>query len=639
MKLLKKNKGVRRLLMPIADMLSFAAVSIAVRMLMPADGFISAADYFWGAATLGVCIFTVQAVFRTYDSLWRHAEAREYLALLGGTLCGCASYLGINAIILKQPDLGSFHMPIVSLGSFLVNSGTRIFLKVLKAGKDRSIVSKSFKHIAVIGAGNAGELLYEEIRRNKRSPHRVWCFIDDDAEIIGKRLHGAKICGPISDIAEILKDSPVSEVILAIPSLDEARKREIIELCSELPYRLKLLPESVLNDNAESVNISASVRDIKPEDLLGRSSVSLDSEEIKTFLKNKVVLITGGGGSIGSELCRQVANYGPRKLIIFDMFENSAYILQKELEHIHGAGLDFQVEIGSIRDERRLRRVLEIYRPEIVFHAAAYKHVPLMEHSPGEAVKNNIFPTFNLLKLAPVFGCEKFVMISTDKAVNPTNVMGATKRYCEMMMQAVSENLDCRTEFVAVRFGNVLGSNGSVVPLFMNQIASGGPVTITDKRIIRYFMTISEAVSLVLRAGAMAKKSEIYVLNMGKPVKILTLAENLIRLAGYVPYKDIEIVETGLRPGEKLYEELLIKEDESCATKSKKIFTEKQRSRVSLSDIERGIRLLSEAVKTEDGDIVVAALKDLVPTFRTPEEANSCEKAITELQGAVSQSA
>ncbi len=639
MKLLKKNKSVRRLMLPTADIISFMAVSVAVRMLLPGDTGVSDAVFLGGTATLGVCIFVFQVAFRTYDSLWRYAKAQEYMTLFLGTLCGYAAYLGINAFVLRQHYVSAFYMLVVSLCSFIVYLGIRLLLRFLRNGKACSKGSENIKYIAVIGAGNAGELLYNEIRRNKKSPHKLWCFIDDDAEIIGKRLHGARICGPINDMSAILKDSPVSEVILAIPSLDDKRRREIIELCSALPYRLKLLPESVLNDDKESGNISASVRDVKPDDLLGRSSVSLNSNEIKAFLKNKVVLVTGGGGSIGSELCRQVAGYGPKKLIIFDMFENSAYILQKDLEHIYGVGLDFQVEIGSIRDERRLRSVLERYRPEIVFHAAAYKHVPLMEHSPGEAVKNNIFPTFNLLKLAPLYGCEKFVMISTDKAVNPTNVMGATKRYCEMMMQAVSESTDCGTEFVAVRFGNVLGSNGSVVPLFMNQIAKGGPVTITDKRIIRYFMTISEAVSLVLRAGAMAKKSEIYVLNMGKPVKILTLAENLIRLAGFVPYKDIEIVETGLRPGEKLYEELLIKEEESCATKSQKIFTEKQRSRASLSDIERGIKLLSEAVKTEDGDIVVAALKDLVPTFRTPEEVNSCVKAITELQGAVSQSA
>ena len=432
-----------------------------------------------------------------------------------------------------------------------------------------------------------------------------------------------KIRGPINSIADILRSSPVSDIVLAIPSLNDERKQEILDLCSKLPYYIKILPDTVLSSKEIISNYSSFLRDLRPEDLLGRTSIEFDHDDIEPNLSDKVVIVTGGGGSIGSELCRQIATYKPLKLIIFDAIENSAYLLKKELDFLYKGALDVQVEIGTVRDEGRLNELFNKYRPEIVYHAAAHKHVPLMEKNPGEAVKNNILATYNLLHVSASYGCKKFVMISTDKAVNPTNVMGATKRYCEIMIQAMADLPECNTEFVAVRFGNVLGSNGSVVPLFMSQIEHGGPITITDKRIIRYFMTISEAASLVLKAGSIARKSEIFILDMGKPVKIVTLAENLIRLAGLKPYKDIQIIETGLRPGEKLYEELLIIEDTITATSNEKIFIEKQKNRAKYSDIEKGILKLNNALDTENNEIIVATLKRLVPTFKTPEEVNS----------------
>lgn len=635
------SKNFRSILVLACDLAFFAASAFIILLMMPGEAFAPGFAPIFSAAKLGLCMLIFQFVFRTYESLWRYAEAQEYLMLCLGAFCGYVAFLFLSFVSSWGGRFAPLHMFTISLCSLTAQLSLRFSYRVLRKRKRKAENSCEKKvSVAIIGAGNAGAMLCEEIRRNPASPYKPWCFIDDDAAIIGRKLHGVKILGPIESIKTSLNNAPISEIILAIPSLGDKRRREIIELCSSLPYRLKILPESLLSaSSSEEECFSSALRDIKPEDLLGRLSVNFDSPEILEFIEGKVVLITGGGGSIGSELCRQAAKLGPEKLILLDVSENGAYVLKKELEDIYGDSLCLEIEIASVRDEKRMEVLFERYMPDIIFHAAAHKHVPLMEHSPGEAVKNNILATYFLLKLAARFGCEKFVMISTDKAVNPTNVMGATKRYCEMMMQAISELPDCSTEFVAVRFGNVLGSSGSVVPLFLGQIERGGPVTITDKRIIRYFMTISEAVSLVLRAGAMADRSEIYVLNMGRPVKILTLAENLIKLAGFVPYKDIEIVETGLRPGEKLYEELLIKDDSVTATSSQKIFKEKQKSRQSLSDIERGIKLLKEAVNSEDDGVIISALHSLVPSYRPAEEVNSRVKPIAEAQSVVSQSA
>jgi FlaA1/EpsC-like NDP-sugar epimerase len=483
--------------------------------------------------------------------------------------------------------------------------------------------------IAIIGAGEAGSRLLDELCSNEENNYRVWCFIDDNTDLIGQRHNGVKVKGPINSISDILKGSPVSELILAIPSNSNVRTREILDLCSKLPYNIKLLPSTVIHENN---NIAYSIRAIKLEDLLGRSCVCFENEELHPFLTDKVILVTGGGGSIGSELCRQIASFRPKKLILLDIIENNVYLLKNEIDFRYNGSIDVVIEIASICDERRIEGIFSKYRPDIVYHAAAHKHVPLMEQNPGEAVKNNIFATYNLIKLSTIYCCSKFVMLSTDKAVNPTNVMGASKRYCEMMIQAMADVPENKTDFVAVRFGNVLGSEGSVVPLFMNQIERGGPITITDKRIIRYFMTVSEAVALVLKAGAMAKKSEIFVLDMGDPVKIITLAENMVRLAGLKPYKDIQIIETGLRPGEKLYEELLVIEDTNTATSEHKIFIEKQNSRIRLTDIEKGVTLLHIAMETENDELITAAIKKLVPTFKNPEEVNSCVAEITEVK-------
>jgi FlaA1/EpsC-like NDP-sugar epimerase len=390
-----------------------------------------------------------------------------------------------------------------------------------------------------------------------------------------------------------------------------------LDICKDTGCRLRSLPGLYQMLNGE-VNLAA-VKDVEVEDLLGREPVHLDNAALGNFLGGKVVMVTGGGGSIGSELCRQIARYQPRTLIVLDIYENNAYDIQQELRSIYRDKLDLRVEIASVRDKQKIYELFDKYHPQIVFHAAAHKHVPLMEACPEEAVKNNVFGTYHVVRAAEKYGAEKFVMISTDKAVNPTNFMGATKRFCEMILQSRSNSA---TEFCAVRFGNVLGSNGSVVPLFKKQIAAGGPVTITDKRIIRYFMTIPEAAQLVLQAGAMAKQSQIFVLDMGEPVKILTLAENLIRLSGMEPYTDIEIREVGLRPGEKLYEELLMKSERLSKTENSKIFIEQQEaiSEVRIMDHLRHLdKALSSGYTDEE---LIALMKQIVETYHDPDEVN-----------------
>ena len=410
----------------------------------------------------------------------------------------------------------------------------------------------------------------------------------------------------------------IQEIIVAIPSLDDGRRHEILQKLSGLGrVRVSVLPSTM--DLIQQKPIRSQLREIRIEDLLGREPVQLDPAPIDAYISGKIVMVTGGGGSIGSELCRQIVRHDPKELIIVDIYENNAYDIQQELLYRYNNRLNLKVEIASIRDRARMNQLFSVYRPDVVFHAAAHKHVPLMENSPQEAIRNNVFGTLNLVQAADKYQVKKFLLISTDKAVNPTSVMGASKRLCEMILQSMKGRSS--TDFVAVRFGNVLGSNGSVVPLFQHQIAAGGPVTVTDKRIIRYFMTISEAAQLVLQAGAMARKNEIYVLNMGRPIKILNLAENMIRLSGRIPYQDIDIVETGLRPGEKLYEELLISSRDIERTENSQIFIERQSS-ITPGELKEKLDILREALEKNDPSLIREALHKVVPTFHEPDELN-----------------
>lgn len=483
------------------------------------------------------------------------------------------------------------------------------------------------ERIMLIGAGESGRMLSRELRTSAQVQGRLCCVIDDNPQLHGKYLDGVRIVGGRDKIEEAAKRYDITQILFAIPTIQQEEKAAILNICKMTGCRLRVLPGLYQLLNGE-VSLSA-VKDVQVEDLLGRTPVQLNKAVVSDFLEDKVVMVTGGGGSIGSELCRQIATCHPRRLIILDIYENNAYDIQQELKRQYGTRLDLRVEICSIRDKKRVYQIFEQYHPDVVFHAAAHKHVPLMEDCPDEAIKNNIFGTYHVVRAAEKYGVKKFVMISTDKAVNPTNLMGATKRFCEMILQS---RRGSSTEFCAVRFGNVLGSNGSVIPLFKRQIANGGPVTITDKRIIRYFMTIPEAAMLVLEAGAMAKRSQIFVLDMGQPVKILTLAENLIRLSGLEPYKDIEIKEIGLRPGEKLYEELLMQSEHLLTTENEKIFVEEQQL-IPRRDIMCGLISLDNFVSAQrPKDELIALMRYLVPTFRDPDEVN--REAVERLEGA-----
>ena len=566
---------------------------------------------------LTVCVLIFQLALRTYNTLWRYAESREYLTLLSGMGLGFALYAVINLMM---------GMSLIWISGAL--TGTAVALLIMLAyrfiyriyrRRVTGINQTRQTYAAIVGGGSAGAALLSELNDHVYSRFKPYCIIDDSCEKRDKRIHGVPVLGPIDQMDEILADTPVTDVIMAIQNLTPERRREILELCAATGRRVHVLGDPVTAVDQKSSRYTPAVREVEIEDLLGRQPVTLDNPRIASFIQGKTVLVTGGGGSIGSELCRQIAEYQPARLVILDIAENTTYELQNDLLYKYGGSLNMNVEIASVRDKKRLEQIFDTYRPQVVFHAAAHKHVPLMEGSPAEAVKNNVFGTYNTALTAQEYGAEKFVLISTDKAVNPTNVMGATKYLCEQVLQGLRQ--EGGTEFAAVRFGNVLGSSGSVIPLFKKQIAHGGPVTVTDKRIVRYFMTISEAVQLVLEAGSFAHSGEVFVLDMGEPVHILDLAEKMIRLSGYTPYVDIEIREVGLRPGEKLYEELLISDRNLHQTENAKIFVE-ERPAVDSSQLCWLLEQLRVAADSNDARQVVARLHELVPAFRTPEEVN-----------------
>ncbi|MBR5480029.1 MAG: polysaccharide biosynthesis protein [Clostridia bacterium] len=566
------------------------------------------------------CIFIAQIVFKSYNTLWRYAESREYLVLMCGAISGTLLFTILTDTVLTRKVSHLYVFTTVTMSIVIV-----MLVRFMYRAYRRSVLSKTRKtkrRVVIVGAGGAGVALYKEISTNHDSPYSLAFFVDDDPYKINCRINGAEIKGPISSLPEIIGNQKayIDEIIIAIPSISNTRKKEIVDICNKTDIHVKILPgtlDIIMGDGNKE--LLSRVRNVSIEDLLGRDQVMLDVAGVNFLIREKTILVTGGGGSIGSELCRQIASIGPERLVIVDIYENNAYEIQQELLSTYHKKINIFVEIASVRDEQRLNAVFEKYKPDVVFHAAAHKHVPLMESCPGEAIKNNVFGTWNTIRAAEKCGVSRFVLISTDKAVNPTNVMGATKRVCEMMLQTMR---DSECEFIAVRFGNVLGSNGSVIPLFKKQIENGGPITITDKRIIRYFMTIPEAAQLVLQAGAMAKKSEVFVLDMGEPVKILSLAENLITLSGLKPYEDIKIVEVGLRPGEKLYEELLVKSDELIKTANQKIFIEKQEP-ISREWMEASIARLKVAIDNGDSAEIVEILHEIVPTFKDPNKVNS----------------
>lgn len=553
-----KNRALRIILLVILDAVCFTLslfLSLIARFEFDINGLYSNSLFLQYVVSfmpiytiLGIIIF---AVFKLYTSLWEFASMDELVRIaVASEIVNCLNY---GLMLLADMRLPISLLIINGFILTLLCGTTRIAYRAARRGFHRN---RKRKRTMIIGAGKAGALTLREFSSSPISENKVICFIDDDKTKHGSYICGIKVVGGRNRIPAAVEKYNIDEIILAIPSAPYTLQGELLNICQNTNCKLKILPGISQLANNE-INVSK-IRPVEIEDLLGREPVNVDLSEIMGYVHDRVVLVTGGGGSIGSELCRQIASHGPKTLIIFDIYENNAYSVQLEIRK-RWPNVDLQTLIGSVRDEKKVSNLFEMYRPELVFHAAAHKHVPLMEDSPNEAIKNNVFGTYNVARAADKFGAKRMVLISTDKAVNPTNIMGASKRICEMVVQAMNSHSE--TEYAAVRFGNVLGSNGSVIPLFKKQIADGGPVTVTHKDVIRYFMTIPEAVSLVLQAGSYAKGGEIFILDMGKPVRIDTLARNMIRLSGLEPDVDIRITYTGLRPGEKLYEELLLNEE------------------------------------------------------------------------------
>lgn len=575
-----------------------------------------------GAISAAICMLTLW-ICGAYAKQWRHSTSVDYLRCVYGVVSGAIISGGIM-LATKYVMHFAFWAFFVVFGSVVLIALRFLFRRAFLPEVEESTGSEdsNTKRVMIIGAGKAGTMLLTDIENARTDPeHPAYhylpvCIIDDNMSLVGNVIKGVKVMGSTKEIPAICQREKINLIVLAIPSSGETDRKRILDICNETKLPIKVLPfisQLVLGDTPEERVLLSQVRDISVEGLLGRKPITFDKDDIRALIRGKVCMVTGGGGSIGSELVRQIAEYKPAQVVIVDIYENNAYDIQTELSMRYGDQLNLVTLIASVRDYHRMSQIFDRYRPDIVFHAAAHKHVPLMEHAPMEAIKNNVIGTLNVATLADFFHVKKFVMISTDKAVNPTNVMGASKRCCEMIVQYMAQS-KTDTEFVTTRFGNVLGSNGSVIPLFKRQIEAGGPVTVTHPDIIRYFMTIPEAVSLVLQAGAMAHGGEIFVLDMGEPVKIVALAENLIRMYGKVPYKDIQIHFTGLRPGEKLFEELLMNEEGLTDTTNKKIFIGQQIHIDPIVFMEK-LNTLRDAANANQAEETVALLADLVPTF------------------------
>ena len=550
-------------------------------------------------------------LFRLYHSLWQYASIAEVYRIAEACIIVELVHFLSNKIMGNMLPRSCYFNAAIYL--IIAICASRFMYRMIRTVLNKYRNIKTSNNVMIIGAGEATNVIMREIQNSSYLANsNIACIIDDDRRKVGKYIRGVKVIGTRDKIKEAAKLYDIDEIIFAIPSASNEVKRDILNICKETDCTLKILPGVYQMVDGE-INVN-SIRNVDVLDLLGRDPIEVDIESIMGYVKDKVIMVTGGGGSIGSELCRQLVSHKPKQLIIFDIYENNAYDIQQELK-INYPDANVVTLIGSIRNVSRLESVFAQYKPDIVYHAAAHKHVPLMEVSPDEAVKNNVVGTWNVARMADKYGVKKFVMISTDKAVNPTNVMGATKRICEMIVQTYNEI--SKTDFVAVRFGNVLGSNGSVIPLFKRQIEAGGPVTVTDPNIIRYFMTIPEAVSLVLQAGAYAKGGEIFILDMGEPVKIDDLAKNLIRLSGYTLGVNMEIKYTGLRPGEKLYEELLMKEEGLQETDNKLIHIGKP-IEFDKENFFDNLEKLKEEAYSETGNIR-ELIKEVVPTYQPVE--------------------
>ena len=626
----KKKYNMRKMLM-LYDIITFAIINWLFYVVYDP---VTSVAYRNQLIISVITIFTCRVVGSIYSQIWRYGGIQCYIRLLFTD--GIAFIIGftLNKILYGYDYQVSF---VRMLSFYCVNllialSMRMIYRYAFKCGNNETLKGRFLNSllkiftsldtkersqnnkikIAIVGAGRVGVGLAEELMNNEASAYSPRCFIDIKADKVGREIYGIPVIFEDKVTITKLKQYEIQEIVFAIHGIDEEKKKELYDRYKKTGCKLKVYDYPVM----QSATGKRSLREFDIEELLFRKPIVVSDENTHAYYKDKVVLITGGGGSIGSELCRQLAKMEPKQIVILDIYENGAYDVQQELKIAYGGKLDLQVEIASITNRRAMARVFETYHPQIVINAAAHKHVPLMEHNCVEAVENNVFGTKTVVDLCEEYKAERFMMVSTDKAVNPTNVMGATKRMCEMIVQSASTH--GKVKYSATRFGNVLGSAGSVIPLFKRQIANGGPVTITDKRIIRYFMTIPEASQLVLQSGAMAKNGELFVLDMGQPVKILDLAENMIKLSGVT---GIEIVETGLRPGEKLYEELLVKTEELDKTDNKLIFIEKD-TPLSKTEIDDKLEMLKEACQTDNDDTVRETLRKAVPTFKKPEEVN-----------------
>lgn len=571
---------------------------------------------FFKVSIIPVILITLlcNKVFNLYDFIWKYASIDELISIIysvsiSNIIFILYSYLVSYRLLRNVHYRFPFTVHIIFwLLCVIALGGTRFVYRII-AGRDESTVaSVENKKVLIVGAGDAGAMLIKEVKKHKSLNYDIVGLIDDDVLKTGQVINGIKVLGTRKDIIKICEKKEIEEIFIAVPSIPFQERKEIYNICKKTNCKLKTLP-GIYEIISGDVNISQ-LRDVEINDLLGRNPIKLNNDNINQYIKDKVVLVTGGGGSIGSELCRQIVRFSPKKLIILDIYENNAYDLQMELKYKYPE-LDLEVVIASIRDFERLKEIFGKYKPYVVFHAAAHKHVPLMENNPAEAIKNNIIGTYNVVKCSHLYKVRRFVQISTDKAVNPTNIMGATKRFCEKIIQAFDR--ESETEYVAVRFGNVLGSNGSVIPLFKKQIKQGGPVTVTHPDINRFFMTIPEAAQLVIQAGAMAKGGEIFVLDMGEPVKIVDLARDLIRLSGLKPDQDIKIEFTGLRPGEKLYEELLMDEVALTSTEHEKIFVEKPMD-FNIEYVEKSIEEF-RGVIDKDKEEMFKLVEEKVPTY------------------------
>ena len=612
--------NVRKIILMIADIVIIVMSGITLNYALQVTGVISAEAarglLYYIVINLISCAMMMFAM-GAYSRLWRYFNIKDY------AICGFAMLVGFVIGFAVLTMMGRSPRKFFVLLYFITATvGVLLFRFLFKQTfltLTESGGLEPAERTLIVGAGNAARMILTEIenaRKDENNPSGnilPVCMVDDDATKLRTKIRGVEVVGTCPEIPDVCKRYGVTNIIVAIPSCEGEEKRKILDYCSSTECKIKVIPYLSEILFSEEKPLISQAQEIKIEDLLGRKPIEFDQNKIRDFINGKICMVTGGGGSIGSELVRQIAKYNPRTIIIVDIYENNAYDIQQELILEYGKALDLVTLIASVRDFDKMETIFKSYCPQIVFHAAAHKHVPLMETVPEEAVKNNIFGTYNVATLAERYGAEKFVMISTDKAVNPTNVMGATKRACEMIIQYKSQT-STDTEFVTTRFGNVLGSNGSVIPLFRRQIESGSAVTVTHPDIIRYFMTIPEAVSLVLEAGAMAKGGEIFVLDMGAPVKITTLAENLIRMYGKVPYKDVPIVFTGLRPGEKLFEELLMDEEGLKSTDNQKIFIGNQID-IDEKQLFKTLDALRQSAETNQSELTVKLLAEMVPTF------------------------